>query len=94
MQQYQESLADADQVIAAMPSSTDGYYHRGFALYHLQRYAGAAHAFQEALRLNPHDRVLKQGFWDAVTLLSQHRQDDAELPISNVSHAVSLSGAS
>ena len=33
-------LQDADQVIAAMPGSTDGYYHRGFALYHLQQYAG------------------------------------------------------
>ena len=29
--------------------------------------AGAAHAFQEALRLNPHDRVLKQVSGPAAT---------------------------
>jgi len=32
-----------------------------------------AHAFQEGLKLNPADKVLKQGFWDAVSLLSQTR---------------------
>lgn len=32
-----------------------------------------AHAFKEGLKLNPADEVLQQGFWDAMTLLSQHR---------------------
>ncbi len=44
-------LQDADQVIAAMPSSTDGYYHRGFALYHLQQYAGEGFADRLAIVL-------------------------------------------
>ncbi|KAK3233195.1 hypothetical protein CYMTET_56491 [Cymbomonas tetramitiformis] len=73
LQEYQSSLEDAEKVIGLMPKSTDGYYHKGFALYHQKDYSGAAHAFQEGLKLNPSDRVLRQGFWDAVTLLSQHR---------------------
>ncbi|KAL0051283.1 hypothetical protein WJX82_004842 [Trebouxia sp. C0006] len=76
LQQYQRSLADAEELIKVVPGLTDGYYHKGFALYHLDDYAGAAHSFQQALNLNPGDRVLRQGFWDAVTLLSQHRRDD------------------
>mmetsp|Transcript_19506 Transcript_19506/g.26979 ORF Transcript_19506/g.26979 Transcript_19506/m.26979 type:complete len:154 (-) Transcript_19506:210-671(-) len=73
MQEYQNSLDDAEMVINLQPHSTDGYYHKGFALYHQKNYSDAAHAFQEGLKLNPSDRVLRQGFWDAVTLLSQHR---------------------
>lgn len=72
-QDYDASLADAERVIELQPNSTDGWYHKGFALYHRKDYAGAAHAFQEGLKLNPADRVLRQGFWDSVTLLSQHR---------------------
>ncbi|KAK9816550.1 hypothetical protein WJX72_001812 [[Myrmecia] bisecta] len=74
LQDYDSSLQDAEVVITTMPHSTDGYYHKGFALYHKHDYAGAAHAFQEGLKLNPADRVLRQGFWDAITLLSQHRR--------------------
>ncbi|GFH18098.1 protein STIP1, partial [Haematococcus lacustris] len=55
------------------PHIMDGYYHKGFALFNLHDYAGAAHAFQEGLKLNPADKVLRQGFWDAVGLLSQNR---------------------
>mmetsp|Transcript_31135 Transcript_31135/g.37682 ORF Transcript_31135/g.37682 Transcript_31135/m.37682 type:complete len:152 (-) Transcript_31135:273-728(-) len=73
LQEYTASLEDAEKVISLQPNSTDGYYHKGFALYHQKDYSGAAHAFQEGLKLNPSDRVLRQGFWDAVTLLSQHR---------------------
>mmetsp|Transcript_30609 Transcript_30609/g.66803 ORF Transcript_30609/g.66803 Transcript_30609/m.66803 type:complete len:160 (+) Transcript_30609:139-618(+) len=73
LQDYQSSLEDAEKVIALQPNSTDGYYHKGFALYHQKDYGGAAHSFQEGLKLNPSDRVLRQGFWDAITLLSQHR---------------------
>mmetsp|Transcript_15768 Transcript_15768/g.40360 ORF Transcript_15768/g.40360 Transcript_15768/m.40360 type:complete len:80 (-) Transcript_15768:89-328(-) len=53
------------------PHVSDGYYHKGFALYHLRKFSEAAKAFQEGLNLNPQDRALRQGFWDAVTLLSQ-----------------------
>lgn len=35
--------------------------------------APQAHAFQEGLKLNPADKVMKQGFWDAIGLLSQTR---------------------
>ncbi|KAL3152406.1 Hsp90 cochaperone [Trebouxia sp. C0010 RCD-2024] len=76
LQQYIPSLKDAEQLVTVVPGLTDGYYHKGFALYHLDDYAGAAHSFQQALNLNPGDRVLRQGFWDAVTLMSQHRRDD------------------
>lgn len=34
-----------------------------------------AHAFQEGLRINPSDRAMQQGFWDAITLVSQNRAD-------------------
>ncbi|KXZ46970.1 hypothetical protein GPECTOR_39g464 [Gonium pectorale] len=53
----------------------DGHYHKGFALFHLKDYAGAAHAFQQGLKLNPTDKTLRQGFWDAIALVSQSRTD-------------------
>ena len=70
---YKSSLADAERVIALNQTSTDGWYYKGFALYHSKQYVDAAHAFQSGLALNPNDMVLQQGFWDSLTLLSQHR---------------------
>lgn len=32
-----------------------------------------ARAFQQGLELNPTDKIMRQGFWDAVNLLSQDR---------------------
>lgn len=45
--------ADADRVIEFAPHVMDGYYHKGFALFHLKDYAGAvshagAHACMRA----------------------------------------------
>ncbi len=40
-------------------------------------HACQAHAFQEGLKLNPTDKSLRQGFWDAVALVSQSRTDQA-----------------
>ncbi len=34
-----------------------------------------AHAFQAGLQLSPNDKVLRQGFWDAISLISQSRVD-------------------
>lgn len=34
-----------------------------------------AHAFQEGLKLSPNDKVLRQGFWDSISLVSQSRVD-------------------
>eukprot|EP00873_Tetraselmis_striata_P013263 jgi/Tetstr1/433527/TSEL_022795.t1 len=68
---YASSFDDACIVIQMAPHVSDGYYHKGFALYHLRKFSEAAKAFQEGLNLNPQDRALRQGFWDAVTLLSQ-----------------------
>ena len=73
LHKYPKSLADAEKLIALQSTSTDGYYHKGFALYQMQDYSGAAHAFRHGLKLNPTDKVLHQGFWDSLTLLSQHR---------------------
>jgi hypothetical protein len=33
-----------------------------------------AHAFQQGLDLNPTDKIMRQGFWDAVNLLSKTGQ--------------------
>ena len=35
-----------------------------------------AHAFQAGLKLSPDDKVLRQGFWDAIALVSQSRQPE------------------
>ncbi|GAX83653.1 hypothetical protein CEUSTIGMA_g11078.t1 [Chlamydomonas eustigma] len=73
---YAESAADADKVIELSPTIMDGYYHKGFALFNLKKYSEAAHAFQEGLKLSPNDKVLRQGFWDAIALVSQTRQPE------------------
>ncbi|KAF6257351.1 hypothetical protein COO60DRAFT_1701857 [Scenedesmus sp. NREL 46B-D3] len=70
---YEAALEDAEVVIDLIPSMSSGYYHKGFALHQLHDYAGAAHAFQQGLELNPTDKIMRQGFWDAVNLLSQDR---------------------
>mmetsp|Transcript_5040 Transcript_5040/g.10937 ORF Transcript_5040/g.10937 Transcript_5040/m.10937 type:complete len:162 (-) Transcript_5040:659-1144(-) len=72
---YRGSAADAEKVIDLAPTIMDGYYHKGFALFNLKQYAEAAHAFQEGLKLNPADKVLRQGFWDAISLVSQSRTE-------------------
>lgn len=77
LQEYSRSALDAERVIELAPHIMDGYYHKGFALFHLKDYAGSAHAFQEGLKLNPTDKSLRQGFWDAVALVSQSRTDQA-----------------
>lgn len=41
-------------------TSSDAFYHKGFALYHKGKHCEAAHAFLQGLKLNPSDRVLKQ----------------------------------
>eukprot|EP00951_Prasinocladus_malaysianus_P007346 scaffold52833_cov44-Prasinocladus_malaysianus.AAC.1 len=69
---------DAEKVISLAPTIADGYYHKGYALYHMRAFSDAAKAFQEGLRLNPQDRMLRQGFWDAITLLSQQPGDQIE----------------
>ncbi|XRB18824.1 hypothetical protein RI054_19g86700 [Pseudoscourfieldia marina] len=73
MQNFEASFADAQRVVELNPTSTDGYYYMGFALYHQKKYAQSAHAFKDGLERNPSDSVLQQGFWDALTLMSQHR---------------------
>ncbi|KAG2497021.1 hypothetical protein HYH03_005024 [Edaphochlamys debaryana] len=81
LQQYERAAADADRVVELAPHIMDGHYHKGFALFHLKDYAGAAHAFQQGLKLNPTDKTLRQGFWDAIALVSQSRTEaDAPNP--------------
>lgn len=70
---YDASLQDSEVLIRLKPRSPDGYYHKGYALYHKDDFAGAAHEFQNALEFSPWDRILRQGFWDAMTLMSQCR---------------------
>jgi lipoprotein NlpI len=36
LREYKASLMDADKVVELQPNSTDGHYHRGFALYHMK----------------------------------------------------------
>ncbi|KAG2449422.1 hypothetical protein HYH02_005569 [Chlamydomonas schloesseri] len=80
LQQYERAAADADRVVELAPHIMDGYYHKGFALFHLKDYAGAAHAFQQGLKLNPTDKTLRQGFWDAIALVSQGRTEGGNEP--------------
>jgi len=47
LRDYENSLRDAEKVIELHGECTDGYYHK-------------ARAFQDGLRLNPSDRVLRQ----------------------------------
>ncbi|MEW5309326.1 MAG: hypothetical protein WDW38_001221 [Sanguina aurantia] len=70
---------DASRVIELAPHMMDGFYHKGFALFHLEHYTDAARAFQQGLALNPTDRTLRQGFWDSMNLLSQSRTNSGEL---------------
>ena len=76
---FASSCLDAEKVILISPNSSDGYYHKGFALFNLRRHSEAAHVFQQGLKINPGDAILKQGFWDSVGLVSQRRTDTSTL---------------
>ncbi len=87
LENFEKSLEDAERVIALQPASTDGYYHKGYALYKMRDFVAAAATFNEGLKLNPIDKSLTQGFWDALTLLHQQK---ARLPVRREDGAYEL----
>ena len=89
MGDFANSCLDAEKVILLTPNSTDGYYHKGFALFNLRRYSEAAHVFQQGLKINPGDAILKQGFWDSVGSVSQRRTDTSigEQALADADHS-------
>ncbi|GBF90658.1 hypothetical protein Rsub_03230 [Raphidocelis subcapitata] len=67
---FESALEDADALLELRPGP-DAWMYRGHALYHLHEFAAAAHAFQNGLRASPCDRLMTQGWWDALTMLRQ-----------------------
>eukprot|EP01026_Neomeris_dumetosa_P062233 TRINITY_DN58828_c0_g1_i1.p3 TRINITY_DN58828_c0_g1~~TRINITY_DN58828_c0_g1_i1.p3 ORF type:complete len:100 (+),score=9.37 TRINITY_DN58828_c0_g1_i1:274-573(+) len=75
LEQYEDAIADADKLIELLPDSPDGYFCKAHTLYQNKQYQQSARAYKNALRFNPTDKVLLQGFWDSLTLLSQSRYE-------------------
>ena len=70
---HQESLQDAYVIQKLKPESCTSYFHMGSALYGVRDYFAAAKSFQKGLLLNPQDKALKEGFWNAVTMITNLR---------------------
>eukprot|EP00210_Caulerpa_lentillifera_P003226 g3081.t1 len=77
LREYQLALQDAEMIIKIRPDCPEGYYQKGFCLYHQKAYLAAGAAFSEGLKWTPVDRIMLQAFWDAITLASQNRTCNA-----------------
>lgn len=71
---HQESLEDALVIEKLKPLSCTSYFHKGSALYGVGDYFAAASSFQQGMEMNPQDKALKEGFWNAVTMIQNLRK--------------------
>lgn len=68
--EYEEVIQWLNQALALNPERIDGYLGQGAAFMNLKNYAGAAKAFQEALRLAPNDQRVKKSLEEAEARLN------------------------
>ena len=73
---HREALDDAILIHQLKPYSSTSGFHLGSALYAVGDYSNAARAFQEALAINPQDRALREGFRNALTMITNLRNQN------------------
>jgi stress-induced-phosphoprotein 1 len=61
---YQKALEDAEQTIKLKSDWPKGYSRKGAALFGLERYDEAVDAYNEGLKLDPNNALLKKGLQD------------------------------
>ncbi|UPR02081.1 TPR repeat domain-containing protein [Chloropicon primus] len=66
---HEKALQDALVIKELKPNSCTSGFHLGSALYGVGDYSSAAKAFQQGLEINPHDRALRDGFRNALTMI-------------------------
>ena len=80
---HEESLQDALVIEKLKPESCTSYFHKGSALYGVGDYFAAASSFQQGMEMNPQDKALKEGFWNAVTMIQNLRKTSQNPPQTN-----------
>ena len=73
---HREALDDAILIHQLKPYSSTSGFHLGSALYAVGDYSNAARAFQEALAINPQDRALREGLRNALTMITNLRNQN------------------
>ncbi|ORX50065.1 chaperone activator Sti1 [Piromyces finnis] len=69
---YQKALEDAEQTIKIKSDWPKGYSRKGAALYGLGRLDEAADAYNEGLKIDPNNALLKKGLEDVENAMQSH----------------------
>ena len=69
MKDYEKALADADECVRLHPEWSKGYSRRGNALHGMRRLEEAKTAYEQALRLDPENGVVKRSLQDCDKIL-------------------------
>ena len=75
LKNYAAALDDADKCIKIKPDWSKGYSRRGAALFFLQRLDEAAAAYEEGLKIEPANALLKQGLQDVATAIAARKNE-------------------
>ena len=70
---HDKALEDAHVIEKLKPKSCTSYFHLGSSYYGVGDYSAAAKAFQQGLLINPQDRALLEGFRNALTMITNLR---------------------
>ncbi|KAJ1782785.1 Hsp90 cochaperone, partial [Coemansia sp. RSA 2167] len=65
LKKYDEALKDAEKTIEIKPDWPKGYSRKGAALFGLRQYADAHETYEEGLKHDPNNALLKKGLADA-----------------------------
>jgi stress-induced-phosphoprotein 1 len=80
LKDYKSASADAEKTVQLKPDWAKGYSRKGAALYGMGDYFAAAEAYQEGLKIEPNNQLLKKGLADA----EQARAQDFTSGLGNV----------
>lgn len=71
LKNFQKALEDAEQTIKIKPDWAKGYSRKGAALFGLNKLEEAADAYNEGLKLDPNNALLKKGLQDVQNAIQQ-----------------------
>ncbi|KAJ2892434.1 Hsp90 cochaperone [Coemansia aciculifera] len=84
LKNYTEALVDAEKAVELMPTFVKGYSRKGAALHGLHEYAQAVATYQDGLKHDPQNDVLKKGLSSAEAALEREQEGGFANQMANV----------
>ncbi|KAJ2197771.1 Hsp90 cochaperone [Coemansia sp. RSA 522] len=75
LKKYDEALKDAEKTIEIKPDWPKGYSRKGAALFGLRQYADAHETYEEGLKHDPNNALLKKGLADADAAVNKEAEE-------------------